>query len=129
MIYFIQAGNEGIKIGRTILNVERRIVDMQVGCPIELVLLGTVKGNKEREIELHEKFKKFRLRGEWYSIVIKEEVEVILNTESSPESRGLYALDKAIAKTRAKDIDVIHRLVHKKEKLLESVWSVGGRVV
>jgi len=67
MIYFIQAGSLGpIKIGRTNNGAKEKLKELQVGCPEKLYLVGTIEGNKTREGQLHYKFKKYQIRGEWY---------------------------------------------------------------
>jgi hypothetical protein len=67
MIYFIQIVNKDkfIKIGYS-SNVYARLMDLQVGNPYELVLLATMAGEYEVEDAIHEKFAKYRVRGEWF---------------------------------------------------------------
>ncbi len=117
MIYFIKAENVGIKIGKTELEAETRLASMQTSCPLELTLLGTVAGEGKREQELHERFDKARIRGEWFCMDIKAEIESIINEESCLEGRQLHSINRAISK--AKDTNVINGLVYIKEKLLK----------
>jgi len=66
-IYFMQAGN-AIKIGAS-GNLQERLVACQRSCPIEIKYIYTENtSTKYRMIEhgLHKKFKKYRIRGEWY---------------------------------------------------------------
>jgi len=66
-VYFIRARCEGnpIKIGYSI-NPKARIKALQTASPVKLRLLKTIPGNRQIERALHRKFKKYRLRGEWF---------------------------------------------------------------
>ena len=69
MIYFISDGNGFIKIGRS-TNVNQRIKQMQTGNAHKLILLSQFKTQNDKEMEqrIHDKYAKFRYRGEWFSI-------------------------------------------------------------
>ena len=75
-VYFVQSGRRGsIKIGSAI-NVERRMTTLQTGNPDRLRLLAVIKCKTRGdamvlEKKLHKKFKRHRLRGEWYKSHIK----------------------------------------------------------
>lgn len=120
MIYFVQAEKHGIKIGKTILAPERRIADMQVGCPIKLTLLGLVEGGKKREKELHKRFESCRLRGEWFTMDIIQEVQGLISNDPNLMASRLSFLNRQIGKL--KDIDILNKLVHEKEMLLKLTW-------
>jgi hypothetical protein len=63
--YFVQGIFGGpIKIGITSGSVEARVAAMQTGSPVELRTLAVLDGNHERE--LHRRFAKWRLHGEWF---------------------------------------------------------------
>ena len=65
-VYFIQEGTDGpIKIG-TSENPRKRLKHLQTGHPKELVLMGAIDGDREKEFELHQKFDYLRLNGEWF---------------------------------------------------------------
>lgn len=65
-IYFIQCGINGpIKIGYS-KNIKHRLSNLQHSNPIRLTLLTTINGDKIKELELHNKFKKFHIIGEWF---------------------------------------------------------------
>jgi len=67
-IYFIQAGETGpIKIGVTCGNPLARMANLQTGCPEQLRLVGCAPGTAQDERDLHERFAKFRVRGEWFT--------------------------------------------------------------
>lgn len=67
LVYFIQSVNGGpIKIGKT--SEERlfiRLTSIQIGNPEELIIIGITYNFSEKD--LHEKFVKERIRGEWFS--------------------------------------------------------------
>jgi hypothetical protein len=65
-VYFIQAGYDGpIKIG-TAKNVEARKAELQTGNPRKLHVLGKRAGGRDVERELHDRFRAYRIRGEWF---------------------------------------------------------------
>jgi hypothetical protein len=67
MIYFIQVGRDGpIKIGATRYPVEQRCAAFQTGNPYPLRVFGTIEGNHADEAELHRRFAKDWIRGEWF---------------------------------------------------------------
>lgn len=39
---------------------------LQVGCPLELRLVGILPGGRSEEKALHRKLLAYRVRGEWY---------------------------------------------------------------
>lgn len=62
--YFIQHPKTGlIKIGKS-MRPEDRLIQLECGAGAKLKLLGSVVGDKEKE--LHEKFAHLRQRGEWF---------------------------------------------------------------
>jgi hypothetical protein len=65
-IYFIRQGPDGpIKIGVS-SRPKKRLTTLQTANPTDLVLLGIIRGGEEVEQKLHERFKSFLIRGEWY---------------------------------------------------------------
>lgn len=65
MIYFINH-TEYLKIGYT-SDINKRITDLQVSCPVKLTLVGLIDGDMVDESALHEKFRKFHSHGEWFT--------------------------------------------------------------
>ena len=63
-VYFV-ACRDMIKIGRS-RSVEQRLLELQVGNPYPLRLLGTVVGGRAEENRLHELLSDFWHRGEWF---------------------------------------------------------------
>jgi hypothetical protein len=65
-VYFLQAGEAGpIKIGWA-LDPLARLNELQVGCPEPLRLLMTLTDEGGLEAQLHRRFARLRLRGEWF---------------------------------------------------------------
>lgn len=65
-IYFVQDEAGQIKIGKT-RNVFRRVRDMQVASGRPLTVLGVYPGVEADERKIHERFRKSRVHGEWFS--------------------------------------------------------------
>lgn len=66
-IYFIQADSGPIKIGYSAQKyVKNRLIALQTCNYEKLTLLCTMSGTKDTERELHEQFKDFLIRGEWF---------------------------------------------------------------
>jgi hypothetical protein len=65
LVYFVRC-LELVKIG-TARDVRDRLSALQVGCPYELILWGTLKGGHRAEQALHAAFWAYRMRGEWFA--------------------------------------------------------------
>jgi hypothetical protein len=66
-VYFIEAEETGFcKIGHS-LNPKKRLAELQVGSHAKLNIIATVIGGKQKEQELHARFKSCKHRGEWFS--------------------------------------------------------------
>ena len=67
MIYFARCGRDGpIKIGHTTADVAARISFLQVGCPWQLIVIGTMEGDLLTEASLLSQFSHLNIRGEWF---------------------------------------------------------------
>lgn len=66
-IYFLQSWGGGpIKIGICRIKPEDRIRTLQTGNPEPLRCIGLTYGLRAREKEIHQRFQKYRIRGEWF---------------------------------------------------------------
>ena len=66
MIYFLlNRVRNAVKIGSAV-DVPRRLSQLQIGSPDPLELLGTSPGSLQEERELHQHFRCFHIRGEWF---------------------------------------------------------------
>lgn len=79
--YFIQDPRGRIKIGIA-ENPRQRLRQLQTGNPEKLVLLGCIEDDHEKD--LHHKFRKYRVGGEWFTAEkeLVEYVEQILSDKS-----------------------------------------------
>lgn len=67
MIYFARCGRDGpIKIGHTIGGIASRLSFLQVGCPWQIMVMGTMDGDLQTESTLLKKFAHLNMRGEWF---------------------------------------------------------------
>lgn len=85
-VYFIQ-GHDKIKIGQS-RTPRERIRSLQIGSPVPLKLLATLRATVGHERLLHHRFRGSHSHGEWY-YATKELREFISNEE---EQRKLFAL-------------------------------------
>lgn len=65
VVYFIQAADGPIKIGHAV-NVENRLIRLQIGNAQPLKLLGVKQGGVAIEKSYHQRFNEHRIRGEWF---------------------------------------------------------------
>lgn len=75
MIYFFQC-QEYVKIGTT-TDLIRRRENIQICNPYEITCLGVMKGSYKEEREVHDMFKKYHLRGEWY--ILNQDITNYIN--------------------------------------------------
>ena len=71
-VYFIRCGQRrgAIKIGHA-SNVERRLLELQVGNPEKLHVLATIPIESKKQAHnierwMHYRFKRLHIRGEWF---------------------------------------------------------------
>ena len=66
-VYFVRGETTGhIKIGYS-TDCANRIVQLQNGAPERLVMICTTHGDRRLEKQLHERFAKDRVHGEWFA--------------------------------------------------------------
>ena len=86
MIYFARCGHDGpIKIGHTIGGIAARISFLQVGCPWQIVVLGTMDGDFVTEASLLKKFSHLNMRGEWFHAA--DELISFISQNTAPAER------------------------------------------
>jgi hypothetical protein len=66
-LYIIQSDVTGmIKVGRS-KDPQKRLKQLQTGNPNKLKLIASFKGEGWKEKMLHERLRRYRLEGEWFS--------------------------------------------------------------
>lgn len=84
-IYFFQGECGGpIKIGYS-LSPRQRLKELQTGYPDLLKVLAIIRGTEKDEKEMHERFAKFRLRGEWF----RPDAELLAEISALKEAREM----------------------------------------
>jgi len=73
----LDSGIIRVKIGSS-KNPIRRLVSLQIGSPVPLEILRSIDLENYVEIALHQYFKSFRVRGEWFDLP-KQDLETFLN--------------------------------------------------
>jgi hypothetical protein len=95
MVYFIQAG-DAVKIGYS-TRVTKRLSSMQTGNHHGLVLIAEKPGTRAMERQYHQRFSRFRIKGEWFHAVVpvmKEASEISgVKYRSSLHLCGLPKID------------------------------------
>lgn len=92
--YFIQAAHGGpIKIGRsnTEAGARKRLDTLQTGSPYPLVLCRVMFGNHESQ--LHGRFAKHRLMGEWFTPV--KELALLASGKAEDEGEEIASVQNA----------------------------------
>lgn len=108
-VYFIRApGPNGlVKIGFARQPVQR-LIDLQIGSPVELTLIGCHRGTMADETGWHRRFAHLRVRGEWFRY------EPDLRKAIKPH---LYETrDRLLAKLN-KEYDDLHELLAKRKEI------------
>jgi len=68
-VYFIEAEKLGVvKIGFSDSHPDRRLRELQTGCPAPLKLLAYFEGTANEERQLHRTFSDLRSHGEWFRL-------------------------------------------------------------
>ena len=66
MIYVVYAPSyQAVKIGYA-ADVDKRIGELQCGCPEPLQKLVAFPGEREEEAAIHDRFSEYRIHGEWF---------------------------------------------------------------
>lgn len=79
IIYFIGAAIgevKYVKIGFTAVCPRKRMIALQLGSPVELVLLGSFLGIQQDEIDLHRRFQHLHSHREWFVLDSELESEI-----------------------------------------------------
>lgn len=74
-IYLIGGRTSPVKIGFT-NDLAARLLRLQMSCPIVLSVLASYRGTRKDELEMHQRFRTFRLHGEWFERCPEIEAEI-----------------------------------------------------
>lgn len=101
-LYFVACpplsdGSRYVKIGRTI-NMDRRMSEIQTGCPLPLELVWFWPGGGANERGVHERLKCLRERGEWFHIP-----EALLRWIQAWDAGGGPQIEVLSARDRARE--------------------------
>jgi hypothetical protein len=82
-VYFARAtGTDFVKIGYAAM-VERRVAQLQAGCPHRLEIVRTVEGDFATEAAFHAIFAEHRTEGEWFRWSLR------MATEPAPDPQSI----------------------------------------
>ena len=116
-IYFIQEGLEGnIKIGFSNKPAER-LKTLQTSHSRTLRLLLTIEGNEKDEKNLHAKFSRFRLKGEWFEP--NEEILVYIEENKTGDTRFNSLIENV--NSLKEDIEILKKENKQKDKIIEKL--------
>jgi hypothetical protein len=62
-----------------------RMMEIQMGCPLEIKLEAVMRGGCEEEFAFHRRFAEDRIRGEWFTIT--PVIEAIISANAAPVPR------------------------------------------
>lgn len=86
-VYFVcELSSRLVKIGYA-RDADERLKSLQCGNPNDLILLGTIPGGPKKEGELHRRFRRLRVRGEWFRPA-KELLDFIFENARTPNREG-----------------------------------------
>lgn len=81
MIYFIRTESDPpyYKIGYTKHSPLERLGALQIGCPYKLSVYSFIRNaGRGKEAEIHDKLKKYQVRGEWFRVP-QDTIDTILS--------------------------------------------------
>ena len=113
MIYAIGSGDPHrkfqyfVKLGKA-QDPQKRLNDLQVGCPRSLELLATIDLDDKDELFVHEAFKNLRVRGEWFDGGTRLWNFIALcNSEMGPQAKRVRAIAYLRSQMDESDFDSV----------------------
>lgn len=113
LIYVITGGPKHVKIGVSV-DVKKRLIGIQTGCPHRVVLKRSWASPDARLIErlAHRKLAKYRIRGEWFDVpvsvaVLTVNALVAANYRLTPRRNTRRDLNKSVVFCRACEHSVL----------------------
>jgi len=100
-VYFVEAvGTNRIKIGIT-TNLSRRFYSLETDSPYKLNLIYAFPGYRNKEKEIHEKFKHLCVKGEWFKYA-DEIKDYILKLSSTIDIADVNNIKETVIKRKNK---------------------------
>lgn len=75
-----------VKIGSSI-DPHGRLCEIQLGCPMLVIIEAVMAGNCEDEFAFHRRFEDDRIRGEWFTITPMIEAIIAANPAPAPRPK------------------------------------------
>jgi hypothetical protein len=96
-LYLFWAFNTSwFKVGWTRYDPKKRAAVLQVGCPLEIMVICTCDGGPEEESSLHRKLDQFSMMGEWFDLP-EDEVWPLLQYFGAVDVAGMDMREIAYA--------------------------------
>lgn len=76
-------GTDFYKIGYTARPISKRLSEVQVGCPTQVIVEDTYESDNAQKIEcaMHNKFKAYKSSGEWFELPRREARKFVRSCE------------------------------------------------
>lgn len=93
-------------------NVHSRLTQIQTGCPFPLEIYKVFKGNMKQERRIHQKYKHFRMKGEWFKFdgILKDNIDAM-----EGEDFNLISVKKNLKSTQKNNINQLKRTLNETE--------------
>ena len=131
MIYFIHdAVSQAIKIGKA-NDVGKRIHSLKNANPNPLALLGTLPGDTNEERLLHQQFKMFRRRGEWFNAdpYLFRDVMSLLASNGRPSTVRDESARRNDCRSGLRGVEVSIIGIVDRFKIYSSQWGKGQQLL
>lgn len=110
-VYFIRAGSN-VKIGFSTQPMDR-LQSLQTSHPDKLEILCTIAGSRDTERDMHKRFAKFHVRGEWFRMSSEITAFVTWAKRRIPDKRrrAPKPADLAVAKIKQPPLPEVTKLL------------------
>lgn len=93
-------------------NIHNRLTQIQTGCPFPLEIYKVFKGNMKQERRIHQKYKHFRMKGEWFKFdgILKDNIDAM-----EGEDFNLISVKKNLKSTQKNNINQLKQNLNETE--------------
>lgn len=93
-------------------NVQSRLVQIQTGCPFPLEVYKVFKGTMQQEKRIHQKYKQFRMNGEWFKLegVLKNNIDAMKGDDFD-----FISVRKKLRSNQKNNLNQLKRNLHETE--------------